>query len=207
MPAEAVRDEFTKLKDHNTISTVCSSCTEPCQHTKTTKFYDKFLELRHKQVVKPLILVSALYCTMELSVTLLWRPYVIQLIKAFGIPFDANFIATILSGCVVAGNCIFLLSVGLFGKRQLYLISGTLMVLCCFGLSIYGFVLLPPNWISFNDPIDNTIPDFSRVRDSVGNYGYLALALFITMYFFGSAFGFNTVPVVMQQLILLHLVL
>lgn len=141
---DVVRDEFTNLKNHNTISTVCPSCTEhstPCQHSKTTKFYDKVMELRHKHVLKPFILVAALYFMLEFSVIMLWRPYVIQVIKAYGIPFDANFMATILNGCSVAGNCCFLIGVGVFGKRPLYLVSGALTVLCCIGLSMDVFLM------------------------------------------------------------------
>lgn len=136
-----VRDEFTNLRNHNSsTTTVCTSCTEhamPCQHSKSSKFYDKILQLRHKHVLKPFILVALLYFTMEVSVTMLWRPYVIQVIKAYGIPLDANLMATILSGCSIAGNCCFLLGVGVFGKRRLYLISGVLTVLCCTALSTY----------------------------------------------------------------------
>lgn len=70
------------------------------------------------------------------------------------------------------------------------------LMIWSFSIGIYGFILLPQNWISFNDPVDSTVPDFDRVRSSVGHYGYVPMALIISILFFSTAFGLLAVPVV-----------
>lgn len=132
--ADVVHDEFTKLQN----STACVSCAAHsmhCEHSKHVTFCDKMKELKQSRVLKPLILVIAMQFLMELNAVHIWRPYIIQVVKAYGIPWDANFTATILTSFSVIGNCCVLLSVKMFGKRRLYLISAMMVVCCCIGLS------------------------------------------------------------------------
>lgn len=65
-----------------------------------------------------------------------------------------------------------------------------------FHAGIYGFVFFPPNWTSFENAADPTkTPDFDRLRDSLGNYGYVALAIFTIMFIFHAALGFVAIPI------------
>lgn len=83
---------------------------------------------------------------------------------------------------------------------------------------IYGFVFFPPNWTSFKNALHPTIPDFEHIRGDrfytathnsfvynlypfnlklgvVGDYGYIAIALFFAVKFF-SRLGVSTVPTI-----------
>lgn len=188
--ADGVNDEFTRLQNHiASVQSTCVFCAEQsvrCRHVKTT-ISDKFLELQKKRTLKPFILANGLSVFMEFCAVIVMRPYIIQIIMAYGVPFDAHFTATALSFTSIIGNCCFLVCVKVLGKRQLYLSSTAMAILCCFGLSIYGFVFFPSNWISFNKP------NFNYIRDVVGNYGYLAVALLFAMQFC-SNLGLTAVP-------------
>lgn len=133
-----MNDEFTRLQNHiASVQNACAICAEQpvrCRHVKVT-FLDKIHELRRKRTLKPFILANSLSIFMEFCAVIVMRPYIIQIVMAYGIPLDAHFTATILSFIGIIGNCCFLVCVKVFGKRQLYLSSTVLATLCCFGLS------------------------------------------------------------------------
>lgn len=150
--ADTVHDEFTKLKNHNTISTGCLSCTDhsiECQHSWRTKFCDKIKELKQNRILKPFILVLAMNFFLEFSIVSVWRSYLFQVVKAYGIPLDANFALTILSAICVAGTCCFLFNVTVCGKRRLYLFSGTMVVLFCIAMSKVFFLFERKETVTF----------------------------------------------------------
>lgn len=154
---------------------------------------------------------------LEFSGAICWRPYIIQVIKAYGIPMNVHTVVMILGLTSIAGGICFLLCVKLMGKRRLYLSSTAIVVLCCFGLGemqmchsdssayfqcfnfcfgislstgIYGIVLFPPNWTSFENSSDSHI---QIIQNIAGDYGYLAFALMFVLNFFTSV-GLNAVP-------------
>lgn len=144
--ADAVREEFASLKSHNTAMNSCELCAEPlmeCQHLRAPTFSDNLKELKRKRVIKPCILIIILGLMTATSAVTASSPYIIQVIKAHGIPLDANLTASILSSTGLIGTFGFMFCVKVFGKRRLYLLSGTAIVLCCIGLSK---VLLREKW-------------------------------------------------------------
>lgn len=120
--ADAVRDELTRLENHSASSNEAT-------------FLDKLRELRQRRTIKPFVLAICLNFLLEFSGAMVWRAYIIQVLKAYGMPWDANFITTILSSVSIAGSCCVLLSVKTVGKRRLYLSSTIVVVLCAIGLS------------------------------------------------------------------------
>lgn len=134
---ETVQDEFIKLQNHTLLSTACVSCAQQsikCHHPKAN-VVDKIKELRHKRNMKPFILVIFLNFFLEFGGAVVWRPYLVQVIRAFGIPMDVNNAAMILSLTSIAGSCFFLLNIKTFGKRILYISSTVLVILSAIGLS------------------------------------------------------------------------
>lgn len=121
MSADAVRDELNRLETHGISANVT--------------FLEKFKELRQQRTLKPFILAISLNFLLEFSGAMVWRAYIIQIVKAYGMPWDANFTTTILSSVSIAGSCCVLLSVKTVGKRRLYLSSTVVVVLCAIGLS------------------------------------------------------------------------
>lgn len=66
-----------------------------------------------------------------------------------------------------------------------------------FPIGIYGFVFFPPNWTSFRNPSDSSIPNFDLIREVVGNYGYIAVVLLLIMQF-GANVGLSALPHLIQ---------
>lgn len=131
-----VQDEFEKLQNHIQLVNACESCAKQriaCQHPTAT-ICDKIIELKRKRNLKPFILVMTLNVLLEFSGAICWRPYIIQVIKAYGIPLNVHTVAMIFGSTSIAGGLCFLLCVKMFGKRRLYLSSTAIVVLCCFGL-------------------------------------------------------------------------
>lgn len=135
--AAYVNDEFTKLQNHSIVANTCGPCTKQlieCPHPRPT-FFEKLKEIKRKRTLKPFILTLFLNFFLEFSLSVIWRSYIIQVLKAFGMPGDATYLATILSSVNIAGSCCFLFSVKMVGKRRLYLGSTIIVVLCSIGLS------------------------------------------------------------------------
>lgn len=132
----AVQQEFEKLQTHIELVNACSSCAQlrtPCPHPAAT-ICDKLKELKQKRNLNPFILVMSLNVLLEFSGAICLRPYIIQVIKAHGIPMDAHSAAMILGLTSIAGGLTFLVCVKLCGKRRLYLNSTAIVVISCIGL-------------------------------------------------------------------------
>lgn len=135
--SQSVHDEYTKLQSQSKLSYSCVSCAKQsidCNHPKPT-IWDKIKELKRKRTLKPLILVLSLNFFMEFCITIVSRPYIIQVIKAFGMPLDANKTLSIISVTGILSNFCYIFGVHFVGKRRFYLWSTAVVVLCSFALS------------------------------------------------------------------------
>lgn len=135
--AKSVSQEFSELQIYSQASKACVACTKQsikCEHPKAT-FLDKIEEIKRKRTLKPIVLVFWLHFFYEFCPIIVWSPYIIQVLKTFGTPINAN-LATVISAALGISASIFLLStVKMFGRRKLYLTSTFLVMLCSFGLS------------------------------------------------------------------------
>lgn len=120
---EYVSDEFTRLQNHCIVAT-----TYPA-------FFDEIEKLKRKRTLKPLLLAIFLNFFLEFSLCVIWRSYLIQIVKAFGIPLNANHMTAILSAISMFSCCCFLFSVKTIGKRRLCVHSTVVAVLCSIALS------------------------------------------------------------------------
>lgn len=162
VPPAGVHDEFTRLENHiASVQNACEFCADQpvrCRHVKA-KFADKIRELGRNRTLKPFILANSMSIFMEFCAVIVMRPYIIQIVKAYGIPLNPNFTATALSLISIVGNCCFLISVKVFGKRHLYLASTAVAILCCFGLSkklsLRPFLHWKPNLLNFRIKLFN----------------------------------------------------
>ncbi|XP_031639255.1 facilitated trehalose transporter Tret1-like [Contarinia nasturtii] len=197
---QAVQEEFSKLQNYSDQSTACILCTKQslkCYHPKST-LSDKVKELTRKRNIKPFILVFFLDLFMELSNAKVWRPYIIQVLKAYGMPVGANVMTVILSVLTFLAQISFMLTVKRVGKRRIYLTTTFVVMLSSMGLYIYGLIFFPSNWTSFNH--SNSPEDFEAIRQSVGNFGYFALAFLLVMQFFNNMALANVPHVVLGEL-------
>lgn len=149
---QTVHSEFTELKQFNGISNACISCVKQsikCCHTKVT-FTDKIQELKRKRSLKPFLIMFCLQFFAEFSGAYVWRPYIIQVLNAFGTPINASWI-TVVNGALGTIASILLISiVKKCGRRKIYLTSISIVTLCSFGLGenvklklfLMGFILI-----------------------------------------------------------------
>lgn len=133
-----VRKEFTELQNYSEISNACASCARQsikCIHPRPT-FCDKLKELRRKRSLKPFILIVCLQFFVEFSGIMVWMPYIIQVLKAHGIPMQANVATVVLSGIGFFAHICLLLTVNIFGKRKICLGATAVVVFSCIGMSM-----------------------------------------------------------------------
>lgn len=136
---EAVANEFHELQRYNELSNSCASCQKQsikCSHS-ISNFRDKFKDMTRKRTLKPFILITILYILMEFSGMFVMRPYIVQILNAYGVPLDANLTTVILGLLGVAANLCLLAIVKFVGKRKIYLWSMVGTFLSCFALSKY----------------------------------------------------------------------
>lgn len=134
---QTIHTEFTELQNYSRASNACVACAKQsiaCEHPQPT-FCDKIGELKRKRTLKPMVLVFCLHFFLEFCIVTVWQPYIIQLLKAFGTPINAN-LATVISAGLGISACFFLIAtVKKVGRRRLYLTSSLIVTLCTFGLS------------------------------------------------------------------------
>ncbi|XP_031634375.1 facilitated trehalose transporter Tret1-like [Contarinia nasturtii] len=182
---QTIYDEFKRLQSYSDTSSSCKPCSKSavkCQHPKPT-FLDKIKELNRKRSLKPFILISCLHFFYEFCAIIVWQPYIIQVIKAFGVPLNANLTLLINAGLGMPASILLISTVKKLGRRFLYITSSSIVTLCSFGLGIYGYVFCPPGWSSFQDNPEEAPIKYNYIRSVVGDYGYLALALILVMQF------------------------
>lgn len=135
--SQTINKEFSELQNYSHASNSCLACSKQslkCEHPRAT-FFDKIKELKRKRTLKPMILVFCLYFILEFCIVTVWQPYIIQVLKAFGTPINAN-VATVISASLGITACFVLIStVKKLGRRRLYLTSSFIVTMCTFGLS------------------------------------------------------------------------
>lgn len=136
VPPKNIHEEFTELQQYAALSNACASCTKQsikCTHPRAT-FYTRIKEFKRKRSLKPFVLIVCLQFFVEFSGIMVWTPYIIQVIKAHGIPIQANFTTVIMSAVGFIAHVCLLLSVKTLGKRKICLFSNMIVVVSCLGL-------------------------------------------------------------------------
>lgn len=133
---EKVQKELTDLQNYCNESTACLACAKQsikCEHPKLT-LGDKIKQLKRKRTLKPIFIVFMLYFFFETCLVTVLQPYIILVLKAYGMQIHANKV-TVLIAVTSMLSCIFLLTtVKRFGRRPLYLASNSIVVLCSIAL-------------------------------------------------------------------------
>lgn len=78
------------------------------------------------------------------------RPYVVQIFKAYESPLPPDECAAILGFLDNIAQLTFIFLVRFTGKRPMYLLVTTGVCLSTFIISVYGFIVLPSGFNSFN---------------------------------------------------------
>lgn len=92
VPPHAVDHEFKELQRYNEQSNACISCSKQkitCVHPPPT-MRDKLLDLLRRRTMKPFLLVLLIFLFSQLSGFSPMRPYLVLILKAYGVPVDPN---------------------------------------------------------------------------------------------------------------------
>lgn len=136
--SNAVENEFTELKRYSDTSSSCVACQKnavQCSHPPADVF-EKIKELSRKRTLRPFAVVMFCFMISQFCGTNAIRAYMVQIVKAFGIPIDANWAIVVVGVTVIVGNIICVCFVRLIGKRRLYFISLVGSSINCFGLGM-----------------------------------------------------------------------
>lgn len=148
---ETVHDEFYKLQKYSIVSNACVKCAKQsikCEHKES--FTDKIKQINRRRIVKPFILITTLQFFLQFCAINSWRPYIIQILNAYTVPWDANVTTVVLSSLGFAGRLCVLPIIRVIGKRRIYLLSSLVTFLCCFGLSELIFSNMACNFSNKN---------------------------------------------------------
>lgn len=133
-----VESEFNDLKRYSEASNSCVACYKAdikCSHPPAG-LPEKFKELLRKRTMRPLLVVLFCFAIIALSGMLSMRSYMVQIVKAYEIPIDANWVTVVVAVVQILGNIICMCFIKVLGKRRLYFISLTGAALSCFGLGM-----------------------------------------------------------------------
>lgn len=140
--SELVSHELEQLKQIIELSASCANCEKSgkkCDHPLPT-LCTKLRDTTRKRTLKPLLLVTILFLLMQFSGMFAMRPYILPILNAHGICFDASFTTIILGVLGVFANIFIVFTIRTFGKRKLYLYAMIGNFISCFGLSEFYFV-------------------------------------------------------------------
>lgn len=134
---QTIQNEFLNLQNYCNESQACPACAKQsikCEHPKP-KFWDKIQELKRKRSLKPVFLVFLLYFFFEFCITTVLQPYIILVIKAYGIQMDANEVTVMLAVIGIMASIFLITFVKKLGRRKLYFASSVIVIGCCIALS------------------------------------------------------------------------
>lgn len=139
---QSIHKELTELEIYCNASMACDECARQsikCEHPKPT-ICDRIKTLHHKRTLKPLFIVIVLYLLLSLCAVSVLQPYIVQVLKAFGSPINANVATVFVSGVGVLAAIFQISMIKKMGRRPLYFTSSAIVLLCTFGLSKFESV-------------------------------------------------------------------
>lgn len=146
---DTVFDEYKSLQQYSARSRICSRCsakeTMQCDHTES--ILSKIKQLRTKRIMKPFVLAIALQFFLQFSAIMTWRPYIIQILNAYAIRWNASYTAVVMSSMGLVAKICSISLIKLIGKRKLYLVASAVTYLSCFGLSTFYIYSFGMTWI------------------------------------------------------------
>lgn len=133
---QTVYNEFNHLKSHSELSRSCSDCVKSrlkCYHPEPSH-WNKLMEITQKKNLKPMFIMTILNILNNFSAMFVMRPFVVQILRAYGMPFDATSTTIFMGVLGIVSNVVQMLIVRRVGKRNIYLYSLLFTFLGCLGL-------------------------------------------------------------------------
>lgn len=148
----AIAKELQELQCYHQRSIACPNCikqNQKCSHSLPT-MRAKFHELWQSATMKPFCIVTAAFLLEQVCGTTAMMPYNVQIFKAYDSPIAPDRTVAISSGVSNLATISFMILLYFTGKRPLYLtMLGSAAVFTAI-VSLYGFILLPNGYNSFD---------------------------------------------------------
>lgn len=135
---KAVEFEFNDLKRYHETSDSCVACYKAsvkCCHPPPG-LRERIREIPRKRTMRPFAIIVFCFLVAQFNGLIPIRAYLIQILKAFAIPIDANLATVIVGAMQFLGNIVCMTLIKVLGKRRLFFISLSGSALCCFGLGM-----------------------------------------------------------------------
>lgn len=162
-PKHQIANEFEILRTFVERSKLCDQCNmqqnQQCSHPAPS-FAAKLREFKRKQTFKPFLIVLGLFVIVQYSGIFAMTPYLVAIFKAYGSPLPADVTTAILSFLNVFATITFMSLEHFVGKRRLYLTVLTGVCVSSAIISLYGFILLPSGYNSFDQNL--TLPQLAQ---------------------------------------------
>lgn len=158
VPKDVIADEFQALQRYSERSKSCGVCIEQnlrCVHPPPS-LAEKFAEFKKKRTLKSFFIVISLFVILQYSGMFAMTPYLVQIFKAYQSPLPPDVSTAVLSFLNIFATITFMCLVRFVGKRRLYLTVLSGVCISSFVISVYGFILLPIGYNSFDE--SNGVP-------------------------------------------------
>lgn len=183
---EQVKSEFREMQLQYEVSKACENCvgngkTSSCTHNDKSglKKLGEIFAWRNFAVFK---IVIMLFLINHLSGAFPMRPFIIQILRAYGVSIDEYLATVVIGAASVVGKILSVVAIKMFGKRVVGMTALTATFLSLLGLALYANLRFPSNWMSFRHEIPDTI-----------STSIIPLLLF-TLYYFSHNFGIESMP-------------
>lgn len=186
---ELVEEEFRELQRYKVLSQSCNAQDDGDQSQPT--LCNKIRDILRKGTLIPFILISVQYMLAVFTGVSPYRPYLVQVLYYYESPIDPNLAISYIGWIGTLANISILFTIRVLGKRAIYLLSLAIVNVTCLALSLYGYLLLPNDKLSF-DIIGANVTTLIQPTQTE-TIRYMPLIGFSILSFFGS-YGVTSIP-------------
>ncbi|XP_055309425.1 facilitated trehalose transporter Tret1-like [Sitodiplosis mosellana] len=162
VPQSAVESEFESIKRYKESSNSCAACkkiSKKCTHLSAQTTSQAVNELIRKRTMKPFLILFVMCTVSYFCGTHHLTSFMVQILNTYRSPMNPNWASVLVAFIGASGTLAGIIGLKMLGKRRLFLVSSAGNTLSAFGLTIYGFLYLPPNSKSFEHKRNEEMAD------------------------------------------------
>lgn len=142
--------------------------------------------MKKRRTLKPFAIMVILFFTIQFTGLAAMQPFMIQILKAYESPIPWEKAVIVLKIIENVTHVAFVCLIRFIGRRRMYLMACTGIFFSTLAISIYGFVVLPNGFNSFDQQSQS-----SQLENKY--FGYIPLICIFVWDFFTN-FGLYTIP-------------
>uniref|UniRef100_A0A6M2DHG4 Putative permease of the major facilitator superfamily protein n=1 Tax=Xenopsylla cheopis TaxID=163159 RepID=A0A6M2DHG4_XENCH len=194
---DKVEKEFSEIEQYAKTISQCTECRkkrlqDACPHGGVKGWAETRRTMKaalRRTTLRPALLVLGFFVFHQFNGLHMFRPYMVQVVRALGIPLDAHWATVVVSVVGLVGNIACMIMIKLLGKRKLAMISMLGCALSALLIGTWAKIALQP-WARSTD--SQLPPELGQYQESA----WMPLVLFIGLAFFMSV-GVSPIPWIM----------